>query len=130
MCSTCAQAARRRGGEAAAAAPRAPLLDTGAPDTAALAAHNEAYQKGGADAGGADAPTPVHRLPLRALATDPAVLVFMLMHVLAACTPWWVGGPTWRDAALVVASYTARMFGARPRAARRATCGSSAAHAR
>jgi hypothetical protein len=118
MCSTRAQ---RRGCSAAAAAaavaaaPPAPLLDTGAPGTAALAAHSDAYQRGGVVGGDDDGPPPVHRLPLKQLACDPAVLVFMLMHVLAATTPWWAGGPTWGVAALVVASYTARMFGARPR---------------
>lgn len=79
------------------------------------AAHSEAYDRAlvdGAGAGEADWAEPVRRLPLRELALDPAVVVFILMHVVAFATPWWAGGVTRKDAAIVVASYTARMFGA------------------
>jgi hypothetical protein len=112
MCNTRAAAARQRSAAAAAlvaAAPCAePLL------TPTKAAHSDAYERGGALEPTLDeAEAPVRRLPLSELAADPAVLTFVAMHVLALATPWLVGGVTWRTAALVAASYTARMFGAR-----------------
>jgi hypothetical protein len=110
MCTTTrASGARLR----AAAGVHPPPDDTDA-CAAKAAAHSEAYERALVDGDGADWAEPVRRLPLRELATDPAVVIFVLMHVLAAATPWWAGGVTRKDAALVVASYTARMFGAQP----------------
>jgi len=54
-------------------------------------------------------------LPLAQLLVDPAVIVFVLLHVAALAAPWWAGGLTWSAAGAVCASYTARMFGEQPR---------------
>ena len=118
MCTTRAAARRLNAAAAASLACDVPPCDTGGPDTAALAAHSDYYDR----AGDATPDEPVRRLSLPELATDPAVVVFALMHVVALLTPWLVGRPTWRSAALVFASYTARMFGAPPARPWRARC--------
>ena len=88
---------------------RAAASAAGAPAAAQPCASKSSQPSAEAD----DQEEPVRRLPLRELAVDPAVLIFLLMHVLALATPWWwAGRATWRDAALVAASYTVRMFGA------------------
>jgi hypothetical protein len=84
------------------------------------AAHSEAFTAEasfGAGAGGAaEEPTgSATRLPLRELVFDPAVAVFFLLHVAALASVLHFRPFTLRDAALVVASYSARMFGAAPR---------------
>ena len=71
--------------------------------------HDSVYQGGG---GSADDTGPETMLPLRELATDPAVLVFALLHVVALATPFLYRGFSASDAVLVAVSYTARMFGA------------------
>jgi hypothetical protein len=71
------------------------------------AAHNDQYEGTTEYEAG-----PATMLPLRALVTDPAVVVFALLHVVAAATPWLYRGVTASDILLVVLSYTARMFGA------------------
>jgi hypothetical protein len=71
--------------------------------------HDSVYQGGG---GHPDDTGPETMLPLRALATDPAVLVFALLHVVALATPFLYRGFSASDAVLVATSYTARMFGA------------------
>lgn len=71
------------------------------------AAHNDQYEGTTEYEAG-----PATMLPLRALVTDPAVVVFALLHVVAAATPWLYRGISASDILLVVVSYTARMFGA------------------
>ena len=115
MCTTTRAAGARR----AAAGGLHPAPLHGAADdpcAAKVAAHSEAYERALVDGAAeeADWSEPVRRLPLRELVVDPAVVIFMLMHVLAAATPWWYGGLRRQDIVITVASYVARMFGARP----------------
>jgi hypothetical protein len=114
MCTTTRAAGARR----AAAGGLHPAPLHGAADdpcAAKVAAHSEAYERALVDGAAeeADWSEPVRRLPLRELVVDPAVVIFMLMHVLAAATPWWYGGLRRQDVVITVASYVARMFGAR-----------------
>ncbi len=102
MCTTRRQAARvaaLSGEKAAAACMPDVVLER--------AAHDAAYEGGDAHDVG-----PATRLPLRALATDPAVLIFAVLHLAALATPLVFRGFSRADAALVAASYAARMFGA------------------
>lgn len=55
---------------------------------------------------------PVFRLPWATLAVDPAFLTFVFIHAAAFATPFAFPRPSLRDAALVLCSYVARMFGA------------------
>ena len=117
MCIT-TRAAGARLARAAAGGLHPPTTHGAAADACAakVAAHSEAYERGSVAGAAeeADWSEPVRRLPLRELVVDPAVVIFMLMHVLAAATPWWYGGLRRQDIVITVASYVARMFGARP----------------
>ena len=118
MCTTTRAAGARLTGRAAAGELHPPPSHAAAADACAakVAAHSEAYERalGDGAAEEADWSEPVRRLPLRELVVDPAVVIFLLMHVLAAATPWWYGGVRRQDVGITVASYIARMFGARP----------------
>ena len=117
MCTTTRAAGARLTGRAAAGELHPPPSHAAAADACAakVAAHSEAYERalGDGAAEEADWSEPVRRLPLRELVVDPAVVIFLLMHVLAAATPWWYGGVRRQDVGITVASYIARMFGAR-----------------
>ena len=118
MCTTTRAAGARLTGRAAAGELHPPPSHAAAADACAakVAAHSEAYERALVDGAAeeADWSEPVRRLPLRELVVDPAVVIFLLMHVLAAATPWWYGGVRRQDVGITVASYIARMFGARP----------------
>ena len=114
MCTTTRAAGARLRASAADVPSAAQDVDC----VAKAAPHSDAHERALVDGvEEADWAEPVRRLPLWELVTDAAVVIFVLMHVVAAATPWWAGGVTRKDVALVVASYTARMFGAHaPRA--------------
>lgn len=95
---------------------RAPAGEPFCDRVAEAAGHSHKFETEGQ----AEAVGPVSRLPLRALVIDPAVLVFVALHALAFATPL-LYRPTWRDVALVLVSYTLRMWGEwRPSARRKA----------
>ena len=107
---------RRQAAPPAAAEPAAAVASPSPVDLVLeTKGHDSVYQGGG---GSPDDTGPETMLPLRELATDPAVLVFALLHVVALATPFLYRGFSASDAVLVAVSYTARMFGA----SRRCNC--------
>ena len=111
------QASPKAAERAAAAAVARPGLAVSTDQVLETKGHDSVYEKGG-DSTAGDATGPETILPLWTLLSDPAVIVFALLHVVALATPWLYRGFSASDAVLVAASYTARMFGACQRGAR------------